>query len=155
MENEKQIIMLDRGKQIGYSHMDGDILTECGIQKKDALYYVYFLEGDLQKDPFGDNGTLKEEYYSFTDIDKAIHYINSRGFNFIGFTPEKVKNIFILKIMSLFLCKKPKHLNMLRFFIMCTRYPQIQRSGIYKCPKLFLGDYGNSQFLGSLVLRGI
>ena len=96
MENEKQIIMLDRGKQIGYSHMDGDILTECGIQKKDALYYVYFLEGDLKKDPFGDNGTFKEEYYSFTDIDKAIHYINSRDFNFSGFTPRKgIKYFYI------------------------------------------------------------
>ena len=97
MENEKQIIMLDKGKQIGYSHMDGDILIECGIQKKDDLYYVYFFEGNLKNDPFGENGTFKEEFYLFTDINKAINYINSRDFNFSEFTPRKGNKYFYIE----------------------------------------------------------
>ncbi len=97
MENEKQIIMIENGKQIGYRHLDGDILIECGIQKKDALYYVYFLKGDLQKDPFGDNGTFNEEFYSFTDINKAIIYINTRGFIFSEFKTQKGQKIFYLE----------------------------------------------------------
>lgn len=95
MEYENQIRQIENGKQIGYCNTtDENILIQCGIQKKDHLYLVYFFEGNISEDPFGENGDCKEEFYSFTNLKNAIEYITSRNFSFNEFKPQKGNKIF-------------------------------------------------------------
>ncbi len=95
MEYEKQIKLVENGKQIGYCNIKGEkVLIQCGIQKKEHLYFVYFFEGDISEDPYGDNGKCNEEFYSFKSLESAIEYINSRKFEFDEFKPQKGNKIF-------------------------------------------------------------
>lgn len=95
MEYEKQIKLLENGKQIGYCSIENEkILIQCGIQKKDQLYFVYFFEGDISEDPFGDHGKCNEEFYSFKILASAIEYIKTRKFEFNEFKPQKGNKIF-------------------------------------------------------------
>lgn len=95
MEYERQIKLIENGIQIGYCNIkDEKILIQCGIQKKEHLYFVYFFEGDISEDPFGDDGKCNEEYYSFRSLERAIEYIKSRSFDFNQFEPQKGNKIF-------------------------------------------------------------
>ena len=84
-----QVKMTENGRQIGYSTMDGDILSVCAIQKYAGKFYVYLFEGDLADDPFGENGTHKKEYRIFEVLSEAVGYISSKGSHFEKFMPCK------------------------------------------------------------------
>ncbi|MDE6005110.1 MAG: hypothetical protein K2G88_06960 [Oscillospiraceae bacterium] len=92
MNFEKQIKMIEKGKQIGYCVIKDEVYFECGIQKKkDLLYLVYFSEYNLKYE-FDENG--KQEFYSYSNLEDAIAYIISRKFPFDEFKPQKGNKIF-------------------------------------------------------------
>ena len=92
MEFQKQIKMIEKGKQIGYRVIKDEIYFSCGIQKrKDLLYLIYFAKYNLEYE-FDENG--KEEFYSYSNLEDAIAYIVSRNFPFDEFKPQKGIKIF-------------------------------------------------------------
>ena len=91
MEYEKQIKMIEDGKQIGYRDYNDKSGIECGIQKKGLLYLVYICTHDFEYDAMD---TGKKEYYTYERIDDAIEYIGSRGFSFDKFIPQKGNKLF-------------------------------------------------------------
>ncbi|MBR1432479.1 hypothetical protein [Ruminococcus sp.] len=91
MDFETKINNIEKGKQIGCRIMRDNIFIECGIQKKGQLYLVYIASHDLDYD-YMDSG--KKEYYSFSEITNAIHFIISRDFNFNDFATQKGNKIF-------------------------------------------------------------
>lgn len=89
-QNQKNNI--EKGKQIGCRIITEKIFLECGIQKsKEQIYLVYIASHDLEYD-YMDSG--KEEYYSFSSLDKAIEYIIFRNYPFYEFAPQKGNKIF-------------------------------------------------------------
>ncbi len=92
MDIEKQINDIERGKQIGYIIETDTSMSLCGIQKrKEQDYLVYISNHDFEFDEM-DSGI--KEYYSFSDLKRAINYIISRGFPFDEFAPQKGNKIF-------------------------------------------------------------
>ena len=91
MEYEKQIKLIESGRQIGYREYGGTTGTVCGIQKKGLLYLVYICNHDFEFDAM-DAG--KSEYYTYEILDDAIAYIVSRGFPFGSFIPQKGNKLF-------------------------------------------------------------
>ncbi len=91
MEFEKQINAIEKGKQIGYSFLTDSYAYECGIQKKDGKYLVYFAFYDFEYDHMPPG---KKEFYSFSDLSKAIDYIVSREFPFEEFFTRKGNKMF-------------------------------------------------------------
>ena len=91
MNYEKQIQMIENGKQIGYREYNDKTGIECGIQKKGLLYLVYICTHDFEYDAMD---TGKKEYYTYEKLDSATAYIESRGFDLSTFTPQKGNKLF-------------------------------------------------------------
>ncbi len=92
MNIEKQIIDIEKGKQIGYTIIKENAMLKCGIQKrKECDYLVYISSHDFEFDHM-DTGV--REYYSFSDLEKAIDHIISKGFPFDKFSAQKGNKIF-------------------------------------------------------------
>lgn len=92
LDFEKQIRNIEKGKQIGCCIMTEKVDLICGIQKnEEQMYLVYIASYDLEGD-YMDSGN--KEYYSFSDLNKAIEYIISRNFPFSEFAPHKGNKIF-------------------------------------------------------------
>ena len=91
MKYEKQIKLIESGRQIGFRDFGDKIGRECGIQKKGLLYLVYICTHDFEYDAM-DAG--KSEYYTYEILDDAIDYIVSRGFPFGSFIPQKGNKLF-------------------------------------------------------------
>ena len=91
MKYEKQINLIESGKQIGYREYGDKTGRDCGIQKKGFLYLIYICIYDFEYDAM-DSG--KAEYYTYERLDDAIAFIESRGFPFGEFIPQKGNKIF-------------------------------------------------------------
>ncbi len=91
MDIEKQIFNIEKGKQIGYYKISENSELDCGIQKNNNKYLVYIAFHDYEYD-FMDSG--REEFYSFSDLKKAIEYIVSRDIPIEEFFPQKGNKIF-------------------------------------------------------------
>ena len=91
MKYEKQINLIESGKQIGYREYGDKTGTVCGIQKKGLLYLVYICNHDFEFDAM-DSG--KDEYSTYEKLDDAIAFIVSRGYEFDKFLPQKGNKIF-------------------------------------------------------------
>ena len=89
--NEKQMEWIKKGKQIGFSIIDNEILVECALQKKNNLILLYYMQWDMRLDF---DGRAKEKFLVFKSIDTAIIFINSLKINFSDFTPQKGSAIF-------------------------------------------------------------
>lgn len=92
---EKQIRNIKKGKQLGCIIEIENSMLKCGIQKRDEQdYLVYISNHDFEFDQM-DSGIA--EYYSFSDLEKAIKYIISKGFPFDKFATRKGVNFFNIK----------------------------------------------------------
>lgn len=92
MDFEKQIINIEKGKQLGCIIETESRMSLCGIQKRNEQdYLVYISKHDFEFDQM-DSGV--KEYYSFSDLEKAIKYIISKGFPFDKFAPRKGVKFF-------------------------------------------------------------
>lgn len=92
MDIEKQIMNIEKRKQLGYIIETENKMSICGIQKRNERdYLVYFLKHDFEFDHM--DFSIKE-YYSFSDLEKAIKYIISKGFPFDKFATRKGVNFF-------------------------------------------------------------
>lgn len=92
MDIEKQMLNIERGKQIGYRIITEKNMKRCGIQKRgDKEYLVFIAFHDFEYDQMD---TGKKEFYSFSTLKKAIEYIISRDFPFDKFAPPKGNKIF-------------------------------------------------------------
>lgn len=88
---EKQIKLIEAGKQIGYREYNDKKGNECAIQKKGLLYLIYICTHDFESDAMD---TGRKEYFTYEKPDDAIAYIISRGFPFDQFVPQKGNKIF-------------------------------------------------------------
>lgn len=89
---EKQIRNIEKGKQLGCIIETENSMSICGIQKRDEQdYLVYISNHDFEFDQM-DSGT--KEYYSFSDLERAINYIISKGFPFDKFATRKGVKLF-------------------------------------------------------------